>query len=198
MDDFLIKYTDEKDVQHLLDTLRQVNTISTDWTASLYCGVTLDWDYETRTCDLSIPGYIEEALKIFIHPIPTQPQHAPYLWAKLSYGAKIQYVGEEDTSPSLFQYKVTHIQKVIGKFYYYTRAVGCTIITALGELASSQTLNIATKKVAENVVWFLNYAETYPNAKIRYHASGMVLHIDSDSSYLSVSKARSRVGVIFI
>ena len=42
VDDFLIKHTDDKDAHHLLDTLRQVYTISTDWTASLYCGVTLD------------------------------------------------------------------------------------------------------------------------------------------------------------
>ena len=68
------------------------------------------------------------------------------------------------------------------------------MLTALGEMASNQTINTATKKVTENVVWFLNYAATHPKAKIRYHASGMVSYIDSDASYLSVSKERSRVG----
>ena len=37
------------------------------------------------------------------------------------------------------------------------------------------------------------YAATHPNVAIKYHASGMFSHVDSDASYLSVRKARSRV-----
>ena len=44
------------------------------------------------------------------------------------------------------------------------------------------------------IVHLLNYAATHSNAKVRFHRSGMVLHVHSDGSYLSVSKARSRVG----
>jgi hypothetical protein len=43
----------------------------------------------------------------------------------------------------------------------------------------------------------LDYLATHPDAKIRFHASGMILNIHSDASYLSVSKARSRLGVFF-
>jgi hypothetical protein len=43
----------------------------------------------------------------------------------------------------------------------------------------------------------LDYLATHPDATIRYHASGMVLHIHSDASYLSVSNARSRLGGLF-
>ena len=39
----------------------------------------------------------------------------------------------------------------------------------------------------------LDYAHTYPDPKIRYHASDMCLHIDSDAAYLVQPKARSRV-----
>ena len=94
----------------------------------------------------------------------------------------------------LAQDEVTHIQQVIGNFFYYARAVDHTMLTALGEMATTQTVGRATMKVADNIIWFLNYAATHPNTKIRYHASGMVLHIDSDASYLSVKNARSRVG----
>jgi hypothetical protein len=41
-------------------------------------------------------------------------------------------------------------------------------------------------------VW-LNYAATHPDAIVRYKASGMVLHVESDASYLSETKARSCV-----
>ena len=72
------------------------------------------------------------------------------------------------------------IQRIIGKFYFYARAVDHTMLVALGELATKQTLGTASV--------------THPDASIQYHTSGMVLHVDSDASYLSVSKVRSRVG----
>jgi hypothetical protein len=43
----------------------------------------------------------------------------------------------------------------------------------------------------------LDYLSTHPDATIRYQASDMILHIDGDASYLSVSNARSRLGVLF-
>ena len=39
----------------------------------------------------------------------------------------------------------------------------------------------------------MDYLNTYPNASIRYHASDMILHIDSDAAYLVAPKSRSRV-----
>jgi hypothetical protein len=43
----------------------------------------------------------------------------------------------------------------------------------------------------------LDYLASHPDADIRHHASGMILHIHSDASYLSVSHARSRLGGLF-
>jgi hypothetical protein len=43
----------------------------------------------------------------------------------------------------------------------------------------------------------LDYLVTHPDAKIRFHASNMILYIHSDAFYLSVSKARSRLGGFF-
>ena len=37
----------------------------------------------------------------------------------------------------------------------------------------------------------LDYAATYTNAILSYKASGMVLHVDSDAAYLTITKARS-------
>jgi hypothetical protein len=33
-----------------------------DKTGSLYCGITLNWDYENRTLDISMTGYVEKQL----------------------------------------------------------------------------------------------------------------------------------------
>jgi len=58
VDDFGIKYVNKDDANHLFDALRQKYTSSIDWEGKLFCGITLTWNYQQRTCDLSMPGYI--------------------------------------------------------------------------------------------------------------------------------------------
>ena len=43
----------------------------------------------------------------------------------------------------------------------------------------------------------MDYAATHPNVYIRYHASDMVLHVDSDTACLVAPKARSRISGYF-
>jgi hypothetical protein len=62
-------------------------------------------------------------------------------------------------------------------------------------LASEQSR--ATAVTADKVIKLLNYCNTHPETKIRYHASGMILHIHSDASYLSDKEANSRAGGFF-
>ena len=42
--------------------------------------------------------------------------------------------------------------------------------------------------------YFLNYVVIHPDASIQYHASGMILHMNGNTSYLLVRKSRSRAG----
>ena len=65
------------------------------------------------------------------------------------------------------------------------------MIVAVNELASQQAA--PTAKTIKKCNMLLDYAHTYPNPKIRYHASDMCLHLDSDAAYLVQPKARSRV-----
>jgi hypothetical protein len=55
----------------------------------------------------------------------------------------------------------------------------------------------ATDKTQATTNQILDYLATHPDATIRYHASDMILHINSDASYLSVSHARSRLIGLF-
>jgi hypothetical protein len=52
----------------------------------------------------------------------------------------------------------------------------------------------STSVTADKVIKLLNYCNTHPETKIRYHASDMILHIHSDASYLSEREAKSRAG----
>ena len=63
------------------------------------------------------------------------------------------------------------------------------MLRALNEISRVQAR--PTKYITEKAKWFLDYAAAYPNTIIRYHASKMVLHIDSDAAYLFMPEARS-------
>jgi hypothetical protein len=69
------------------------------------------------------------------------------------------------------------------------------MLVPLGSLAAAQTK--ATSVTLQHLHQFLDYASTYPDAKVRFSASPMILTIHSDASYLSESQARSRAGGIF-
>ena len=93
-------------------------------------------------------------------------QYLPYPWIKPTFGVAVQYTEEDDTLSLLTMDQVDHMQRVIGRFYYYARAVDRTMLTVLGELASTQILGTATQQVSDNIFWFLNYTTTHPDAKI--------------------------------
>jgi hypothetical protein len=190
VDDFGVKYTNLTDAQHLMSTLKQLYSVSEDWDGARYCGLTLDWDYDNRTVDISIPGYIERALMRFEHPPPTRPQHSPHVWTKPTYGAAIQYAPSHDNSAALDAKDTKRVQEVLGTLLFYARAVDSTMLTAIGTLASQQAHGTAATLQA--LTHLLNYCATHPDARVRFTASDMVLHVESDASYLTAAKARSR------
>jgi hypothetical protein len=65
----------------------------------------------------------------------------------------------------------------------------------LNDIATGQTK--VREKMQSTTNQMLDYLATHPDAIIRYHASDMVLRIHIDTSYLSVSNARSRLGGLF-
>ena len=73
--------------------------------------------------------------------------------------------------------------------FFYARAVDVTLLKAIGTLATQQSK--PTETTMEGIVKLLNYVASHPDAELRYHASDMVLWVDSDARYLSESKSRS-------
>jgi hypothetical protein len=88
VDDFGVQYVGKEHAQHLEQVSRQKYRITSDWTGSLYVGLTLQWNYKASTVDLSMPGYVAKALERFQHPTPTRPQHSPHDWQAPQYGTK--------------------------------------------------------------------------------------------------------------
>ena len=138
-----------------------------------------------------MPGYILKLLNRIKHPPPKKPVHAPHKWHEPVYGKHRQYGTPEDTSGLLTQTESTHAQSIIGSLLHYARAVDPSMLPGLNE-ASIYQAN-PTHNTMKKINTLLDYVYTHPNAVIRFHASDMCLHVDSDAAYLVLPKARSRL-----
>ena len=84
------------------------------------------------------------------------------------------------------------LRQVCGTFLYYSRAVNCTMLHALNDLATCVTKG--TQQTMKALTHFLNYCAANSEATVLYRASDMILHNHSDAAYLVASEARSRAG----
>jgi hypothetical protein len=195
VDNFAVKCVGKQHAEHLRNTLLQTYELTTDWTATVYSGMTLKWDYKNRTCDISMPGYVSKGLSKFQHDAPKNPQLTPSRYVTPLYGAKTQYATKDETPPLTATQCLT-IQRVTGSVLYYARAVDPTVLMPLNDIATEETKATGKTQAATNQT--LDYLATHLDATIRYHASDMILYIHSYASYLSVSNARSRLGGLFL
>ena len=78
---------------------------------------------------------------------------------------------------------------------YYGRAVDNTILTAINDISAVQAQ--PTENTLQKIQMLLDYLNTYPNARVRFYASDMVLKVDSDAAYLVAPKAKSRIAGFF-
>ena len=88
IDNFGVKYFSKSDINHLINSLQTNYKLSTDFTGSNYCGLTIDWDYDRQFVDISMPGYIDKALKKF-QRVPKTPQYLPHEYARPQYGTSM-------------------------------------------------------------------------------------------------------------
>jgi hypothetical protein len=101
VDDFTVKYVGKQHAEHLRNALLRTYELTTDWTATVYSSMTLKWDYNKRTCDISMPGYISNILSKFQHDPPKHPQHTTSRYFTPVYGAKTRYATKDETPRSL-------------------------------------------------------------------------------------------------
>ena len=143
-----------------------------------------------------MPGYVRKSLDRLQHQPTTHPQYSPHKCAPIIYGAKTtQQSTAQDTSPLLCKKGTHHIQSTAGSFLYYARAIDSTTLPALNEISASQAQ--PTQKTKAAAQQLMDYLHTHPNTFVRFYASDMVLHVDSDAAYLVLPKARSRVAGYF-
>ena len=193
VDDFGIKCHGKDDAEHLIATLKQLYEITVDWEGKQYLGYTIQFDKRNRHVDLSMPAYIPKVLQRFA-PSLTKGAASPSVYTPPSYGARTQFTDVDDSAAATPS-QIKRLQEIVGSFLYYARAVDTTMLEAVNHLASMQAN--PTQRVMEAADRLLAYAAAYPCNKLRLTACGMILHIQSDASYLSRDGSRSVAGGIF-
>jgi hypothetical protein len=137
---------------NLISALKTDYTVSKDWTGSLYCGITLNWDYANKHVDLSMPGYIKDALHKFQHPLPKRPQYAPHNWTVPDYGQCIQCAPLPDAAPPATAADITRAQAIVGTLLYNARAVDPLILVPLSALASQLSTATTTTTINQRCI----------------------------------------------
>jgi hypothetical protein len=143
LDDFAVKCVGKENAEDLGNVLIISYELTTDWGGTLYSGMALKWDYQKRTCNISMPYYVTNVLSKFQHDNPKYPQHTPYIYITPVYGAKTQYATRDETPPLTAKHCL-NIQKVTGSVLYYAMAVNPTVCMPLNDIATEQFK--ATKK----------------------------------------------------
>ena len=126
---------------HLLNSLKQWYDVSEDWEGKKYVGINLNWDYNKRTLETSVKGYVKDALHQLQHKPPKKPQHAPAKAIPKQYGRKIQ-MSKVDTSKPLTKEGIKRIQKAVGTFVWFANATDPTMARTLSSIASKQSSSI--------------------------------------------------------
>ena len=179
VDNFFIKYVGEQHAQHLLSTLQEHYTVTTDWEGKKYASIDPKWNYKSHTCQLTMEDYIRQLLLRYGRPAPRKSQRPPHRHRKIIYGASIQKPLEEYTSPILDAAGVKRIQGIFGTVIYHARAVNNKILATLSSIGSEQAkATQATNKAANHLLYYL---ATYPNYGITYISRNMILaaHFDA-------------------
>ena len=195
VEDFGIQYFSNEDIDHLIRSLEKKYTITKDFIGKKICGLDLQWNYTNGWVDISMDNFVTKTLTKLHFEKEPRKQFAPHKWITPIYGHNQQFALPPDNTELLDKKDTKYIQQVVGSFLYYSRAIDNTIITALSEIVLMQAK--PTEITRQKINMLLQYLTTYPNARIRFYASDMILYVDSDVTYLITDKGKSRLAGYF-
>ena len=132
---------------------------------------------------------MKKALNRIQHPKPKRPQYAPHRWSVPVNGKTPQTAQDPEKSNLLDKKATTIIQSIVGTMLNYARSVDPTMLRVISKISRVQSR--PTRDTNEKAIMLLDYAAMYPDIILRYKSSNMVLQVDSDAAYLTMSEART-------
>ena len=192
-DDFLCKFLSAAAEDHFTNMLAQHYAFTVDHTASKYLGITIEFDNSLHSVTLSMPSYVPNMLHRFYGKNLPKIANSPAVYEPPSKGTNSQQV-KVDNTPLVSEAERTIIQQKIGCILHLARAVDVVLLEAINHAASNNAQ--PTQATVDQVERTMGYLVQFPNPRLVLHACDMVLHSQSDASYLSRSHARSVAGGI--
>ncbi len=122
--------------------------------------------------------------------MPKKLQACPYSSEPKRFKTEAQAPLPANTTPKLDAKGIKWVQQIVGSILYYARGIDMTVLMALSSIAVEQTK--ATERTMEKCTQLLDYLAGHADAKVCYHASGMIMNIHLDNSYLLEANAQSR------
>ena len=196
VDDFGVVYHERADAGHLIQTLEGGYQVKVDWEGRKYVGISTSYDRRRHTLTLSMPGYVAKAMRKLGIASGPRDVHSATVYTPPEYGRKgPQEAPQQDNTPEVGPEQATWLQRVVGIFLFYARAVDATMAFGVGKLSTE--LARPTQRSQEQAHRVLQYAATNPDAEVTIHPSAMVLRGESDASWLTEKGSRSRVGGVW-
>ena len=196
VDDMGIKYSDEKDLQFLVDVITPHWKLKVDTTGSRFLGMHLVWQYDRPIPRVIIfnPTVVKNALSRFVKGTVLRGRKTPSPYVQPVYGKHPQMSIFDETAPAPPE-TIKFVQEVTGLFSHYSRVIDYSMAEAVTTIATTQSA--PTEDTIKKVQHLLNYAASHQNNCIIYEASDMILTAQSDASHQSVKNSRSKAGGVF-
>jgi hypothetical protein len=159
-----------------------------------HCGYQIVHNTKTNTVTVSMPGYVDDMLAVF-GMTNVKVQDHPYRYTQPAFSSKAQSPATEDESTLLNEEQITELQKKLGKLQWYCN-ICYEIVTIVSKIASAQSR--PSVKVLKDVNHVIAYLAGHKNTALFFNPSDMQLSTESDASFASESKSKSRIGGVFL
>ena len=137
VDDFGISTQGDGPAERLFAVLRKRYPLKVDMTGSKFIGFKIDFTYSAdiakRMCAISMPGYVDAAMKRFQVNL-TKPVHSAEDVLPITYGSPAAQLIESDNSAPLDAAGLLRLQQINGTILYYARAVDALLLPCCGRL----------------------------------------------------------------
>ena len=166
VDDFVVKYTNRKDVHHLQQALGELYWFESDWLGKMYVKIQLKWNYKQGSATLSLSGYIALVLARFWKKHKFRIQDFPHPYNAPKYGRTTQFAPDIPETSEISTDNNKFLEQVLGTLLYFAMTIDYTMLVTINVIAVNKKYGIQLKMDA--VVQLLDYAATHPYAEVTF------------------------------
>jgi len=158
-----------------------------------FCGLTIYHDPVTNIVYVAMPDRVQAILEEF-NMVDCKIEEHPYAYTRPVYAGTQRPQSQQYSSPLSVQ-EIKLLQQKIGALQWFT-IIGYDVVLALGKVSSQQSKPTkATMKACDHII---RYIAGKKNATLAFAPSNMQVSSESDASFNSETKGRSRAGGIIL